>query len=270
MTNRYYSLATNNGDRSADLYIFGDITDAWNTGIDEAIDWDTGEVSGLSIAKDLNALTDVDQINVHINSLGGYVSEGLAILNVLKNHSAKIVTYCDGFACSAASLIFMAGDERIMGSASALMIHNAWVEAQGNAEQLRQQAAALDKISTAAGNAYMEHVNISRDELDALLDGENHDGTWILPEEAVRMGFATSISEASESSVANQSVAARVLQKLTAKAPMGAGPEEIAEAVYQKLAARLQPTPPAEPEPAPADEKTLNNFLLALAKRGKE
>ena len=269
MTNRYYSLVTSNNDRTADLYIFGDISDAWNTGIDDAIGWDIGEVSGLSIAKDLQGL-DVDTINVHINSLGGFTSEGLAILNVLKNHPAKIVTYCDGFACSAASLVFMAGDERIMGSASMLMIHNAWVEAQGNAEQLRLQAEVLDKISTAAGNAYMEHVTISRDELDALLDGENHDGTWILPEEAVRMGFATSISEASESSVANQSVAAQVFQKLTAKAPMGAGPEEIAEAVYQKLAARLQPTPPAEPEPASADEKTLNNFLLALAKRGKE
>lgn len=214
MTNRYYSIATNNGDRSADLYIFGDITDAWNTGIDEAIDWDTGEVSGLSIAKDLNALTDVDQINVHINSLGGYVSEGLAILNVLKNHSAKIVTYCDGFACSAASLIFMAGDERIMGPASALMIHNAWVEAQGNAEQLRQQAAVLDKISTAAGNAYMEHVNISRDELDALLDGDNHEGTWILPEAAVEMGFATSIASEVQSSVANQSVTMEIIQRM--------------------------------------------------------
>ena len=76
---RYYSLVTDNQDRSADLYIFGDISDAWNTGIDEAIGWDFGEVSGLSIAKDLQGLA-VDQINVHINSLGGYTAEGLAIM----------------------------------------------------------------------------------------------------------------------------------------------------------------------------------------------
>lgn len=274
MTNRYYSLETNSEDRTADLYIFGDIVDPAHKAIDEWFLGDVGEVSGLSIVQEIKSL-DVDLINVHINSLGGYTAEGLAIFNVLKNHPALVATFCDGFACSAASLVFMAGDERIMGSASMLMIHNAWVEAQGNAEQLRLQAEVLDKISTAAGNAYMEHVNISRDELDALLDGENHDGTWILPEEAVRMGFATGIAKASASSIANQSAAAQIIQRLTAKAPTAKAQvandtDAIAEAVYQKLAARLQPTPPAEPEPASADEKTLNNFLLALAKRGKE
>ena len=94
---KYYSLVTNNGDRTADLYIFGDISDAFNTGIDEAFEWDLGEVSGLSIAKDLQGL-DADVLNVHINSLGGYTSEGLAILNLLKSCKQRVITYCDGFA----------------------------------------------------------------------------------------------------------------------------------------------------------------------------
>lgn len=260
MSKKYYSLATNNGDRTADLYIFGDITDAWNTGIDEVIGWDVGEVSGLSIAKDLQAL-HVDQINVHINSLGGYTAEGLAIRSILKSHPAKIVAYCDGFACSAASLIFMAGDERIMSAASALMIHNAWVEAQGNAAQLRQQADVLDRISKAAGNAYMEHVAISREKLDALLDGENHEGTWILPEEAVSMGFATSIADAEDSSVANQSVAKQIISRMTAKqtAPE-IDPEDIAERVTQKIMERAK-----QAEPAAPSCHTINNFLKALS-----
>lgn len=78
----------------------------------------------------------------------------------------------------------------------------------------------LDKVSQAAGNAYAEYVNISRDELDAMLDGDNHEGTWILPDDAVKMGFATEISKAAESSVANQSAMKQILQKVTAK-PQG-------------------------------------------------
>lgn len=268
MSKKYYSLATNNGDRTADLYIFGDITDAWNTGIDDAIDWDIGEVSGLSIAKDLQAL-DVDQINVHINSCGGFTSEGLAILNLLKSHPAKIVTYCDGFACSAASLIFMAGDERIMGAASALMIHNAWTGAEGNAAQLRQQADVLEKISKAAGNAYMEHVTISREELDALLDGVNHEGTWILPEDAVTMGFATRIAEAEETSVANQSVMHQIISRMT-ETPHSEDhtpvldTDALADKIAQRLTAAAGQKTPAKPD------HTINNFLIALSKRGKE
>ena len=216
---KYYSLVTNQETRSADLYIFGDIVDAVNTGIDEAWGIDLGETSSLSIVKDIQAL-DVDTISVHINSMGGYTNEGLAIYNVLKNHSAKVNTIVDGFACSAASIIFMAGDMRTMNSASVLMIHNAWADAQGNGAQLREQADMLDKISQAAGNAYMERVNISRNQLDAMLDGDSHEGTWILPDDAVKMGFATAVSSAAASSVANQSVMQQVLQKVTAK-PQG-------------------------------------------------
>ena len=217
---KYYSLETNAQTRTADLYIFGDIMDAMNTGFDEWLGVDFGETSSLSIVKDLQAL-DVDTINVHINSMGGYVNEGLAIYNVLKNHSAKVNTIVEGFACSAASVVFMAGDERIMNAASALMIHNAWMQPDaGNSAQLRQQADELDKISQAAGNAYMERVNINRNQLDAMLDGENHEGTWILPDDAVKMGFATSVSSAAASNVANQSAMQQVLQKVTAK-PQG-------------------------------------------------
>jgi ATP-dependent Clp protease protease subunit len=217
---KYYSLETNAQTRTADLYIFGDIVDAAETGLLEAFDVDMGETSSLSIVKDLQAL-DVDTINVHINSMGGYVNEGLAIYNVLKNHSAKVNTIVEGFACSAASVVFMAGDTRTMNAASALMIHNAWMQPDaGNSAQLRQQADELDKISQAAGNAYMERVNISRNQLDAMLDGENHEGTWILPDDAVKMGFATVVSSAAVSNVANQSAMRQVLQKVTAK-PQG-------------------------------------------------
>ena len=132
---KYYQLTQN--DAAADLYIFGDICkDAWP---------EYGETSGVSIVNQLKAL-DVDRINVHINSYGGDVSEGLAIYNVLREHKAEIVTICDGFACSAASVVFMAGDTRRMSPASLLMIHNAWTIAMGNAADLRKTAERFETI----------------------------------------------------------------------------------------------------------------------------
>ena len=245
---KYYSMETNG--RTADVYIFGDIVDAFETGLNQAWGYDgLGEVSGLSIANEIKNL-DVDTINVHINSCGGYTSEGLAIYNTLKSHPAKVVTYCDGFACSAASLVFMAGDERIMGAASALMIHNAWSQTEGNAAQMRQQADVLEKISQAAGNAYAEKVSISREELDALLDGDNHAGTWLLHDDAVKMGFATSVSSEQESSIANQSAMSMILQKVTAKpqtyeptVQVTLDPEKVASIVVEKLMAKIPESP---------------------------
>ena len=191
---KYYSLQSAGSE--ADIYIFGDILEPTTK------DWfgSDADVSGFSLVQDLKTL-DASVVNVHINSYGGHVSEGLAIHNILKNHKAKVRTYCDGFACSAASVVFMAGDERIMNSASLLLIHNAWNIAQGDAEELRKQADDLDTITQASINAYMAGININEERLKELMDAES----WILPADALEMGFATGIINDTSNGKATQS-----------------------------------------------------------------
>lgn len=196
MNKKYFAIERTK--QSATITIYGDICSwAWE---------EFGEISAQILSKQLEALGDVNEINVYINSYGGEVAEGLAIYNALKRHKAKVVTYCDGFAASIASVIFMAGDERIMNDSSLLMIHNAWSYGQGNAEQLRKQADDLDKITQASVIAYMAHSTLSEEEIKALMDKE----TWILPEEALEYGFATGI-EKTEKKAASQNAKMRLL-----------------------------------------------------------
>ena len=236
--NKYYNLTTN--DQEADIFIFGDIT-SWV--------WDESDVSSYTLAKELAELKDVNQINVHINSYGGEVAEGLAIYNQLVNHPAKVTTYCDGFACSIASVIFMSGEERIMSDASLLMIHNPWTYVRGNAEKLRKDADDLDKMANAAVNAYMNRVSIKEEELRELLKKES----WIEPAEALSKGFATSVSKSSKNNV-QQSVKKSVMKKLLAKEE-GLEIDKIAEAVAEKLAAEKI----AQKQPL-AQKKVINLF----------
>lgn len=186
---KYYSLET--VENEAYLNIYGEITSFPFESL--------GEVSAVSLSKQLAEIGDVSKINVYINSYGGEVAEGLAIYNALKRHKAKVVTYCDGFAASIASVIFMAGDERVMNDSSLLMIHNAWSWAEGNADQLRKQAEDLEKITQASVTAYKTHSTLTEKQIKDLMDNE----TWILPEEALSYGFATSI-EKTEKKVASQ------------------------------------------------------------------
>lgn len=233
---KYYCLEAS--PEAADLYIFGDIT-TWP--------WNEKDKDAYGIVKELQALT-TDKVNVHINSYGGDVSEGLAIYNVLKNSKAKVTTYCDGFACSAASVIFMAGEERIMNSASLLMIHNAWSRASGNAESFRKQAEDLDKITQASINAYMSRVWITEEELKEKMDAE----TWLTAQEALSDGFATKILEEEEGGV-NQSAFRAIRDRILE--PKAAGPQEgllegelvidadeIAGKVAEKIKAMLKPS----------------------------
>lgn len=192
-------------DEILDIFIYGDIT-SW--------EWLESDISSYTLAK-LIQESQASEIRVRINSYGGEVAEGLAIYNALRNHAAKVTTVCDGFACSAASVVFMAGDERIINEASLLMIHNAWSYASGNAKELRKAADDLDKISTAAANAYRVHMTISEEDLQELLDNES----WILPEEAVQYGFATAIKDSGETEKQQYSARSRVYAELTGRAP---------------------------------------------------
>ena len=180
-TKKYFQLARSADGATVDLDIYGDIASRW---------WDDSATDASKLSQMLEELGDVGQINVHINSYGGEVSEGLAIYSALRRHSAKVRTTCDGFACSIASVIFMAGDERVMSDASLLMIHNAWTSTYGaNAAELRKLADDMDTITQASKNAYMSRVSIDEEALADLMDAE----TWILPQDAVEMGFATEI-----------------------------------------------------------------------------
>jgi ATP-dependent Clp protease protease subunit len=240
--NKYYALVTNG--KEADIYIFGDIT-SW--------EWFDSDISSYTLSKEIQELDpDIEVINVHINSYGGEVAEGLAIYNMLRNHKAKVRTYCDGFACSIASVIFMAGEERIMSNASLLMVHNAWMYTAGNADQLRKQADDLDTITQASINAYMQNVNITEDKLKELLDAE----TWILPSEALEMGFATSI------------VGETATQKAAASARKALFNLVHNSLVLQEIPVDIgndgTPEPEPEPIPEPPKENKPIKFLSAL------
>lgn len=248
---KYYALETE-GDH-ATINIFGDIT-SWP--------WLESDVSSYNLVQELDALQDAGQIDIYINSYGGEVAEGLAIYNALKRHKAKVVTHCEGFACSVASVIFMAGDERVMSNASLLMIHNAWTYTQGNAQELRKEADDLDTITQASKNAYLERVNIDAAELSAMMDSEK----WLDPAECLEKGFATAIvgddSSGKPSQQAKQAVynAMRKIEparKLLEKT----GPEP------EPPAAQAEEPPVEPPEDPPKKEETENkvfNFITAI------
>ena len=237
MNKRYYSLYQDAENKTADIYIYGDIT-SWP--------WQENDVSSYILSKELQELDkDIENINVYINSYGGEVAEGLAIYNALKRHKAKVTTYADGFACSIASVIFAAGDERVMSNTSLLMIHNAWSGAVGNSKDLRKQADDLDKINQASINAYMNIVNIKEEELKELMDNES----WLNADEALEKGFATKIIETEEKEVATQSIRKQLLQKVTKEPekvyvkPVNIDANDISEKVIQKLEKQFKNKP---------------------------
>lgn len=223
---RYWELKHEEGQDNADLYIFGDILPS-----DDVFKGENDR-SAADIVTAIEKLT-AKNLTVHINSYGGDVKEGLAIYNCIKNCSMNVTTINDGFACSAASVIFMAGKQRVMNDASLLMIHNPYMVAIGNPDELRKAADDLETIAQASVEAYKNNSNLSEEKIKELMKAE----TWILPAEAVEYGMATLVKEKAEDGI-KQSAMKRIMQILSGTPKMDTDEDEIMaklEAMDQKL-----------------------------------
>lgn len=187
---RTWELKQSTNDNSTlEMYIYGDVQgdyfDWW--------EWQQieSETSANYFRNELAQYSDINNINLYVNSYGGSVFEAMSIRNQLKRHSAFVTGYVDGFACSAASFILTGCDKVIMYSNTMQMIHNMWNVVAGNANQLRKAADDLDVIMQGNRQAYLEKSNgkITEDKLIELLDSD----TWLTASECIEYGLADEI-----------------------------------------------------------------------------
>ena len=132
-------------------------------------------------------------IRVAINSGGGAAFEGVAIYNMLVGHDAEVTTENEAIAASAASLIYMAGSKRVMRHGSLLMIHDPSGITVGDADSHRQTADVLDSMSESYASIYAARSGLRETKVRELMTAE----TWMNPDEAIELGFATEKDEAS-------------------------------------------------------------------------
>ena len=150
-----------------------------------------GGVSAESFVRELNAIT-ADTIHLRINSPGGEVFAARCMEAAIKGHPAKVIAHVDGYAASAASFVAISCDEVRMAPGAFMMIHKAWMLTAGNADDLTQAAALLDKLDGTLAETYAQKCGKKPDEMAALMADE----TWFTAQEAVDAGLADAVDEA--------------------------------------------------------------------------
>lgn len=166
------------------LYIYDDVTEYgqfnWNTW-----EYEESETGAKYFAEKLGEIPDGQTIELHINSNGGSVKEGVAIYNLLKQKQNHKVGIVDGVAHSVAFLILQACEERKMCLGTTALIHNMWMTCSGNATQLRKYADDLDDMMEANRQVFLERATITEEELKGLMEAE----TYLTPEKALEYGL---------------------------------------------------------------------------------
>ena len=154
----------------------------------DAIGYDywTGEgVTARRVASALRTL-GAGPVTVNVNSPGGDMFEGLAIYNLLREHKGDVTVKVLGVAASAASIIAMAGDTVQIARAAFFMVHNSWVIAAGNRNDLRETADWLEPFDAAMADIYVARSGADTKPTTKLMDAES----WIGCGAAVEQGFA--------------------------------------------------------------------------------
>lgn len=236
------------------LYIYDDVT-AYGT-----FDWTTwtmkeSETSAKYFRDQLEAIPDSATIELHINSNGGSVKEGVAIYTQLKQKACKKVGYVDGVAYSVAFLILQACDERIMGLGTSALVHNMWMSVEGNSKELRKAADDLDVLMESNRQIFLGRSNLEEQQLIDMMEAE----TFLTPDQCLEYGLIDKIDSYQADEQDNQQKLMEQVQQLT---------QMIAQqkSFREQMQAMIQPPAPSAGDPEPKPEKKLTNQLANFFK----
>lgn len=243
MPKSWFSVKAAQGDTPPEVAIRGYIGD-WG-------------VTDEQFISDVQALGDVPEMTLAINSRGGDVDQALSMFNFLQILCKKTKVTCriDGVAMSAASIVALAADKIVMPANALMMIHNPWTCAAGDANALRQTADNLQKYQDALVQTYVARTGKPEAEIQQMLDEE----TYLSAQEAKDKGFCDEVLpvEARGASVKAfalalsipEEVLARVERSVQAAAPLPAPAPSPAPAPAAITPPPAAVTPPATPQP---------------------
>jgi len=193
-------------------------------------DW-FGEGNTLaSVKNEVDAIT-TPHIQVNIDSLGGSVSDGFAIHDLLATHPSKVTAKIIGWTASAGTVIAMGADEVEISENNFFLIHNTWTGVVGNAKELRDTATELDKFDDKLVSIYKGKTGMRKDSLKNLMAQEE----WLSAETAKEYGFVDSITKPLKA-------AASVSNKELMEAGLPQVPERITNQIETKMEETHEPS----------------------------
>lgn len=168
---------------TGNIYINGVI----GTFLDESGNIAERGVELLDVILQVKNQPKADFFNVYINSPGGYVDTGFEIYDYLRSLNKPINTIGQGMVASIATVIFMAGDKRMLRPNTEFIIHLPSGGVEGNSEDIDNYAKMIKDVEKRVLKFYETTAGLSEAEVLPLLRKE----TFLTTDEAYKIGFAT-------------------------------------------------------------------------------
>lgn len=197
-------------------------------------------------------------IDLHINSPGGSVFDGVAIYNALSQHPATVNGFVDGLAASAASFIAQACDSITMNPGSMMMVHDAIGMTWGNALDHTTMAGLLTQVSDSIADLYAKRAGGTAADWRAVMENNGGEGKWYTARESVDAGLADRVAGDPEPDDSVGEATAEDPVEAFDRSSIAAGHRLVAH--YRDEVMRIAP-----PAPRPADHESAFDLAAAVA-----
>jgi ATP-dependent Clp protease protease subunit len=134
------------------------------------------------IALDILANTP---ILLWINSRGGEVASGFAIVDCIKGLRSPLITAINGRACSMAGVISISGTKKIMSEHSVWMIHDMFTGAYDYMEKVRDKIKFSEELQTELFKFLRNNTKLTEKDLEKARNGE----LWLKADECKKKGI---------------------------------------------------------------------------------
>jgi len=128
-------------------------------------------------------------IVLHINSPGGKLVAGIALMNIVNNSRVPVITFVEGMAASAATFVLVIAKYRVIAPEAVVLIHQLSAGHDGKHEEIRFQAKVSNELMKIMIKFYTNYTKIPEKKLDEVL---KHD-IFFNSEECLKYGIVDKI-----------------------------------------------------------------------------
>jgi ATP-dependent Clp endopeptidase proteolytic subunit ClpP len=156
-----------------------------------------GDINPSDVVAELMQLQlDYKNIDFRINSMGGEVASGLAILTALKSCQANITIYIDGIAASMAAVVALCGKPVKMSQYGQLMLHSVQGGAYGTTEDMQNTIKTMTQLQDSLAQIISDKCGQPKENiLKDYFDGNDH---WLTAQQALDLKLVDEIYTTNE------------------------------------------------------------------------
>lgn len=128
-------------------------------------------------------------IKLRINSYGGSLFAGLAVVDTIRNLHSDVHTYIDGAAASAATIISVCGKKRYIGKHSFMLIHQLSAGMYGKFNELEDDMENNKRLMKIIKDIYKQYTKVPMKNVDEIL---KHD-LWFDSARCLELGLVDEV-----------------------------------------------------------------------------